>query len=199
MFCIRRGFAGLLVCLSMLAVPGLALADAQQDLFSAYEKMLGSRVATDTVSTDEKGRQTKARIEYDTIQRVRIVTDQVSFVVLPEGTWMRSGDGAWSQPPFDMGKMFKQLLPRTMDEVRAGTRNIKDEGMKSIDGKSLRGISYDVDTKVMGISVSSHNTVYLDREGRIVYSESDGVAMGKKTHSVQDIRYDESIRITPPN
>ena len=68
-----------------------------------------------------------------------------------------------------------------------------------MDGANLRAISYDLDTKVMGISVSAHTVVFLDAEGRVVRAESDGVAMGKKTRSVQTTRYDDSIRITAPN
>jgi hypothetical protein len=197
----KGGFfiASVFVVAVLLAAPAFALADAQTALFAAYQKMLDSRVATETVSTDESGKQTKAHSEFDTIDRVRVVTDQVSFVILPEGTWMRSGNGAWSQPPFDMSKMFKQLLPRTLEEVRAGTKNIKDEGEKSVNGQNTRALSYDVDTRIMGIAVSSHTTIYIDADGRIVRSESDGVAMGKKTHSVQDIRYDDSIRVKAPD
>lgn len=111
---------------------------------------------------------------------------------------MRSGDGEWMQPPIDMSAMFKALLPMTINEVRSGTRNIKDEGMKAVDGAELRAISYDLSTTIMGITVNSHVTVYLDEAGRIVRSESDGEAKGRKTHVVQTIRYDDSIRITAP-
>jgi hypothetical protein len=178
---------------------GVAMADAQSDLFAAHEKMLNARVVTDTVSTDAKGRQSKTRTEYDTINRIRITSEQGGFIVLPEGTWMRSGDGSWSQPPFDMSKMFKQLLPQTVDEVRAKARNVKDEGTRTVDGKSLRAISYDIEMKIVGINVSSHTTVFIDDAGRIVRSESEGVAMGKKTQTVQDIRYDDNVRVSAPN
>ncbi|MCB1570663.1 MAG: hypothetical protein KDI72_06415, partial [Xanthomonadales bacterium] len=65
--------------------------------------------------------------------------------------------------------------------------------------QNLRAVSYDVNTQVMGIDVSSHNTVFIDASGRIVRSVSDGEAMGHKTHSVQTIRYDDSIRISAPD
>ena len=173
--------------------------DVREALFSAYEKMTQSRCATDTVATDAKGNETRSTVEFDTISRFRVSTDQASFVVLPEGTWMRSGEGAWTKPPIDMSAMFKRLLPSTLEEARAGTSNIKDEGMQTVGGAKLRAISYDVNTKIMGIAVSSHNLVYIDDAGRIVRSVSDGQAMGHKTHSVQTIRYDDSIRITAPD
>lgn len=198
----RRMF-GMMVLAGMLAmgwVPQEASADAgaEQSLFSAYQTMLGSRCATETLSRDEKGREARTRTEFDTLERIRVSTDQVSFVILPEGTWMRSGDGDWMQPPIDMSAMFKALLPMTINEVRSGTRNIKDEGMKTIDGATLRAVSYDLSTTIMGITVNSHVTAYLDEAGRIVRSESDGEAKGRKSHVVQTIRYDDSIRISAP-
>lgn len=178
-----------------------AMADGgpEQALFAAYETMLNSRCATETVSRDDKGKETHTRTEFDTLDRIRVTSDQVSFVILPEGTWMRAGDSAWSQPPMDLRAMFKGLMPMTIKEVRAGTRNIRDEGIKSVNGKDLRAISYDVSTQFMGVQVKSHVTAYLDDAGRIVRSESDGQAMGHTTHVVQTIRYDDSIRINAPD
>ncbi len=192
--------AGLLaVC--FVVIPGTAAADgsARDALFAAYQNMINSRYAADSVSTDEKGRETHSKVEFDTISRFRATTNNASFVVLPEGTWMRSGKGDWIQPPIDMSGMLKRLIPSTLDEIRSGTSNIKDEGTQTINGASVRVIGYDVATTIMGISVTSHNTVFIDDAGRIVRSISDGAAMGHKTHTVQNVRYDDSIRISAPN
>ncbi len=198
---LARTFAFALIVLAGLGPqkPVLAAADAREILLKAYEKMLDSRCATETVTTDGKGRESRSRVEFDTIRRIRVTTEQASFVVLPEGTWMRTGKGDWMQPPIDMSAMFKRLVPATIEDIRSGTSNIRDEGMQEIGGASLQAVSYDVNTRVMGIAVSSHNTVYVDGSGRIVRSVSDGEAMGQKTHSVQTIRYDDSIRITAPD
>ena len=172
---------------------------ARDTLFNAYQKMLNARYVADTVSSDAKGRETTSKVEFDTIKRFRATSPQASFIVLPEGTWMRSGNGEWTQPPIDMSAMVKRLVPAALDDVRAGTSNIKDEGTKSIDGQETRVISYDVNTKIMNFNVSSHNTVYIDASGHIVRSESDSTAMGHTSHSVQTIRYDDSVKITAPN
>lgn len=198
-----RKFVGIWLLTALVAlacVPGHAFADAgaEQALFAAYESMLGSRCATETVSRDGKGKETRTLTEFDTLDRIRVTSDQISFVILPEGTWMRAGGGDWSQPPIDMSAMFKGLMPMTLKDVRAGTRNIRDEGMRTSNGVSLRAISYDVSTQFMGITVNSQVTAYLDEAGRIVRSESVGEAMGQKTQVVQTIRYDDSIRISPP-
>ena len=198
---LARLFATALVLAALCssAGPVLAAGDASSALFDAYARMINSRCVAETVATDAKGRESRSQVEFDTINRIRVSTDQASFIVLPEGTWMRTGGGEWTKPPIDMSAMFKRLVPSTLEEIRAGTRNIRDEGMQTVDGQNLRAVSYDVNTQVMGIDVSSHNTVFIDASGRIVRSVSDGEAMGHKTHSVQTIRYDDSIRISAPD
>jgi hypothetical protein len=160
--------------------------------------MMNARYAADSLSTDAKGRETRSKVEFDSINRFRATTDQTSFIVTPEGTWMRNGNSDWIKPPVDMSAMFKRLLPATIEDIQSGTSNVSDEGSRTIDGVSTRVISYDVNTKIMGFSVSSHNTVFIDESGHVVRSESDSEAMGNKSHTVQTIRYDDSIRISAP-
>ncbi|MBK6376566.1 MAG: hypothetical protein IPF61_06300 [Xanthomonadales bacterium] len=186
----------LLACLS--ALPALADGDARDALFNAYQKMVSAHYVADTVTVDGKGQKSHSTLEFETMNRFRATTGDTAMVVLPEGVWMRSGNGEWMQPPIDMSAMFKGMLPMAMDEVRSGTTNVKDEGMRTINGQDLRAISYDVDSKVMGISVSSHNTVFLDDSGKIVRSESDSTVMKQTSHTVQTLRYDDSIRVTAP-
>lgn len=194
--CLLTGFFAVF----FVSVPGLAAADdgARDVLFAAYQKMVDSRFVSESVSTDAKGRKTNSKVEFDSMKRFRATTDDTAIVVLPEGIWMRSGKDDWIQPPIDMSAMVKRMLPMAMDEVRSGTSNVKDEGMRNIDGQDLRAISYDTNTKIMGFSVSSHNTVFIDGSGKIVRSESDSTAMKQKSHVVQTIRYDDSIRISAP-
>jgi hypothetical protein len=196
-----RSFALLFLLLvgSLSALPALALDSASDALTRAYDAMLNSRGVIDSVATGADGKPANSRIEFDTLKRLRMTSDETSMIMLPEGTWMRTGGTDWIQPPIDMSAMFERLLPASREVLRTGTRNIRDEGVKSIDGAELRVISYDITTKMMGITVNSRNTTYLDASGRIVRTISDGEAMGQKTHSVQTIRYDDSIRVMAPN
>jgi hypothetical protein len=194
--------AGLLMLLlagSLFSRPGLALGTPAEALNQAFELLLESRGVIETVARDGSGEPTRSRLEFDTLQRMRMTSDQTSMIVIPEGTWMRSGNDDWMQPPFDMSGMIQRLLPVSREALRSGTSNIRDEGVQSVDGVELRVISYDMATKVMGIAVKSHNTTYIDGSGRIVRTVSDGEAMGRKTHSEQTIRYDDSIRVIAPN
>jgi hypothetical protein len=185
------------------ALSGFALAtvaahatDARDDVFKAYQKLMASRFAVDINTTGESGAM-KSHGEYDTVDRIHFRNDKMEMIVLPEGTWMKTG-ASWMQPPMDMSGMVKQFVPKSIEDLRAMTKNAADQGATTWNGQSVHAYSYDVDTTVMGIHVTSTNRIFLNGSGQIVHAESDGQAMGKKSHTTQDIRYDDSIRVNPP-
>ena len=171
-------------------------ADARDDVFKAYQKLMASRFAVDINTTGESGTM-KSHGEYDTVDRIHFKNDKMEMIVLPEGTWMKTGKD-WMQPPMDMSGMVKQFIPKSIDDLRAMTKNAADQGATTWNAQSVHAYSYDVDTTVMGIHVTSTNKIFLNGSGQIVHAESDGQAMGKKSHTTQDVRYDDSIRVNPP-
>jgi hypothetical protein len=186
------------VALSGFALASVAAhaADARDDVFKAYQKLMASRFAVDITTTGDSG-AIKSHGEYDTVERIHFRNDRMEMIVVPEGTWMKTGKD-WMQPPMDMSGMVKQFIPKSIDDLRAMTKNAADQGATTWNGQSVHAYSYDVDTTVMGIHVTSTNKIFLNSSGQIVHAESDGQAMGKKSHTVQDIRYDDSIRVNPP-
>lgn len=184
------------------SLAGLALAagayasDATDAVFDAYQKLLGTKFAAD-VTVVSGGATTKAHSEYDTVQRVHMKTDRMEMIVLPEGTWVRTG-GDWTQPPIDMSGMVKQFLPQSVDDLRAMVRGAADAGTSTWNGRPVHLYTYDVDTTVMGIHVTSSNRLFVDGSGKIVHAESSGEAMGKKSQTSQEITYDDGIKIVPP-
>jgi hypothetical protein len=119
------------------------------------------------------------------------------MIVVPEGTWMKTGKD-WTHPPVDMSGMVKQFIPKSIDDIRAATKNAADQGPMTWNGQSVHVYRYDVDTTMMGIHVTSTNRIFVNAAGQIVHVESEGEAMGRKSHTTQDIRYDDSIRVNPP-
>lgn len=178
---------------------GAAERQAAAAVFTAYNKMLESHFAIDIQSTDDKGAQSKALAEYEGLSRIHVKTDRMEVITIPEGTWVRAGEEGWTRPPVDMAGMVRQFVPKTAAELQASTHNIKDEGAATWQGQPAHAYSYDVDTMVMGAHVTSHNKVLINAAGQLVRSESDGEALGRKSHSVQTIRYDDSIKVGPPH
>lgn len=184
--------------LAVTAIPQWAYADATLDTISAaYKKMVSARCRAETTLTDEKGKVTHSTTEFDTIERIHAKSERGEFIVLPEGMWMKMG-GDWSKPPVDMSGMVKKFLPLG-EEVLRSSKNVSDDGTTTWQGKPAHAFSYDTDTTVMNIHVTGHSKLYLDPGGDVIGSETDSTAMGHRTHTVQSISYDKSIRVSAPN
>jgi hypothetical protein len=97
-----------------------------------------------------------------------------------------------------MSAMVNRLMPQTIAEMRDGISNVKDEGATTWQGQPARIVSFDQKTKIMMFTVESSNRVWIDAQGRIIHSEAESTTMGKKSKTEQDIRYDDSIRVTAP-
>ena len=185
-----------------LSLAGLALAfgasagDATDAVFNAYQKLMSSKFAAD-VTVVSGGSTTRAHSEYDTVRRVHMKTDKMEMIVLPEGTWIRTG-GQWTQPPIDMSGMVRQFLPQSTEDLRAMVRSASDAGTSTWNGKDVHVYAYEVNTTVMGIHVTSSNKLFVDASGKIVHAESSGEAMGKQSQTSQDITYDDGINVVAP-
>jgi hypothetical protein len=179
-----------------LALPVVAKADAMASISGAYQKMLKARSRAETTITDDKGKVTRSTTEFDTIERIHAKSDHGEFIVLPDGMWMKMG-AEWSKPPVDMSGMIKKYLPLG-EEVLHSAKNVTDDGATTWQGQPAHAFSYDTDTTVMSMHVSGHSKLYLNASGQVIGSETDSTAMGHKTHAVQNISYDDSIRVTAP-
>jgi hypothetical protein len=183
--------------LCLFAVPSAARAsDAREDVFKAYQKMMGSRFAMD-ITTVSDGDTTTSHGEYDTVERIHFRSDRMEMIVLLEGTWMRMGHD-WTKPPIDVSAMVRQFVPKSIDDVKAVTKSASDEGMTTWNDEPAHAYRYSVDTTMMGIHMRSTNRIFVNAAGRIVHIESDGEAMGRKSHTTQDVKYDDSITVTAP-
>jgi hypothetical protein len=193
---LRRLSPALSLSFLALALQATAATDAREDVFKAYQKMMGSKFSVD-ITTQTGSDTVKSHGDYDTVERIHFKNDKMEMIVLPDGTWMRTGK-AWTKPPVDVGSMVKQFIPKSIEEMRAATKSATDEGMSTWSGQPVHVYSYAVDTTLMGIHVTSTNKIYVDAAGQIVHAESDGEAMGRKSHTTQDIHYDDSIKVVAP-
>jgi hypothetical protein len=184
------------LCGLVLATVATGAMDAREDVFKAYQKMMGSKFSVD-ITTLSGNDTMKSHGDYDTVERIHFKNDKMEMIVLPEGTWMRTGKD-WTKPPVDMGGMVKQFIPKSIEEMRVATKSATDDGMSTWNGTPVHIYTYAVDTTMMGIHVTSTNKIYANTAGQIVHAESDGEAMGRKSHTTQDIRYDDSIKVVAP-
>ena len=193
---LRRLSPALSLSFLALALQAMAATDAREDVFKAYQKMMGSKFSVD-ITTQTGSDTVKSHGDYDTVERIHFKNDKMEMIVLPDGTWTRTGKD-WTKPPVDVGGMVKQFIPKSIEEMRAATKSATDEGMSTWSGQPAHVYSYAVDTTIMGIHVTSTNKIYVNASGQIVHAESDGEAMGRKSHTTQDIHYDDSIKVVAP-
>lgn len=202
----RSSFVFAAACLVLLPLSSIAADGAQDEaerkvaaaVFGAYNKMLEAKFAVDIQSTDDKGNQAKALAEYESLSRFHVKTDRLEIVSLPEGSWVKADQAGWTRSPAEMAAMVKQFVPKSAAELQASSSNLKDEGPTTWNGQAAHAYSYDTRMQVMGADVKAHNKVVIDQGGRLVRSESDGESMGIRSHSVQQIRYDDAIKVAPP-
>jgi hypothetical protein len=183
-----------LFALAMLALPTPVRADARADLLAAQQKMMDARFSVD-MTIDDDGKLTRMHGEYDTVKRIHMKTPDAEIIMVPEGAWMRSDDGAWRQQPL-LETMAKRFVPTSVEKMREDIRNVKDEGGREWQGQRVQVISWDIDTRVMLFKVKTHNLAFIDTQGRIIHTEAQSRRHGTTT---RDIHYDDSIRVHAPS
>lgn len=192
----NRGFLNFVVCAVLLAASHIADAASMDPVIAAYHKMENGHFRTEAMITDDKGKVTNSKAEFETMERIHVTSPRSEIIMLPEGTWMRTGD-KWMKPPVDMSALVKSFRPMGEDMLRAAT-NVTDNGTTTWQGQPAHSYTYDTDTTVMGIHASAHTTVYLSAAGTVLGSESDSEALGRKSHTVQKVIYDEAVRVHAP-
>ena len=181
------------------ALSSLALAAPLDDVSAAMKKMENARYRAETTITDDKGSVIKTTIEHDGPDRTHLKMDSHETIMLPDARWMRAGDGKWMKSPANPNRPNMKGTEATMrDEMLRNAKSVRDEGMTTFNGQPVRAYQADFDMNMGGTHVTSHGKFYLNAAGRLVGSESDGEAMGKKSHTVQKITYDDSIRVQAP-
>lgn len=193
--CQNRWFVGSLGGAALLAAH-VARAASMDAVIAAYHKMENGHFRTEATITDDKGAVTNSKAEFETMERVHVVSSRSEIIMVPEGTWMRTGE-KWIKPPIDMSAMVKSFRPMGEDILRSA-KNVTDNGVTAWQGQPAHSYTYDTDTTVMGIHATAHTVVYLSAAGSVLGSESDSEAMGRKSHTVQKVVYDESVRVHAP-
>ncbi|MCL2872763.1 MAG: hypothetical protein FWF41_07300 [Betaproteobacteria bacterium] len=188
----------LLVAFSAALSP-LALAAPLDDVSAAMKKMENARYRAEMTITDEKGSVIKSVVEHDGPDRSHMKMDTHEMIMLPDARWMRAGNGKWMKSPSDPNRPNMKNSEASMrDKMLRNAKEVRDEGMTTFNGQAVRAYHADFDMDMGGLHVISHGRFYLNAAGQLVGSESDGEALGKKSHTVQKITYDNSIRVQAP-
>lgn len=182
----------------LMLAPCLSVAASIGPIVQSYEKLGQARGRMEIVRTDEQGHEARSITEFDTFDRVHVRQGNSEIIALPEGTWVRSGDGKWAKRDVDILGPFKRGMSAAEKALYSST-NLVDVGATTWQGKTAHAWSYDLDMTLGNLRSITRNKVYLDAAGRARGFEIDGVMEGHKFRSVQTFTYDDSVRVNAPN
>ncbi len=111
----------LLPAASLMFAAG-AQADARAELEAAFVKAMAKKAYRMHIEVENKRGPYRSQIDVQLPDRFHMRSDDVEFVIVPQGTWMNAG-GQWMRVPVDMSK---QVQGYRLDDVKAGMANIKD-------------------------------------------------------------------------
>lgn len=196
---IVRGLSAAIAAFALLSGAPAARADAQQEIHAAFEAMVKAGKFRTTGTTDApRGGPQKNTVEVVWPDRFHMTSEQTEVIIVPGSTYMKQG-GKWQQLPVDMSRMIERFKPQAMKEAFVNTSNVKAIGDSTVNGHAVRGYEYDTTVKVAGVTASSHAKLWVDKDtGLPTRMESDGEAMGHKSHNVNDYEFDAGIRVEAP-
>lgn len=186
----------------MLAMP--AHADTNAEVRAAIEKSHAAMVAKGAFRVDSttkmRGGDQQSVIEavWPDRFRIRSLTQGTEFIVVPGGTWMKSG-GSWMRMPMDMSAMTKAFSEQAMREGLQSIANAEVLGTEEVGGRKARVYAYDQSGTIMGIRSESRVKAWIDDATDLVLRmEVDGKAMGQSSRTINDYDWDAKISIEAP-
>lgn len=197
-----RRLAPALFALLALAFAGAVLADARQDLHTAYSKLLA--VNTYKMTLVEAGTGKRVMVaEFQAPDRYRMTTDdQVSSVVIGDTMYMMM-DGKTMTMPMPKGMLSQYRSQEVLKEFERGTP-VTAEGTDTVGGQACRKYRFTGTGKAIGANASSQYTsvVWVSIASGLPVQVETSRNRGGKLHTARMIYSDfnsPKIRISAPN
>jgi hypothetical protein len=167
-------------------------------LRASIEKMKTAHYRSESTTTDNNGKTRILRGEgvgFDRLHTLPSSDNPREMILVPEGGWKRTGNGAWQKMPDREVQVAQKLMGGVESWLPKNITNTSDDGMTTFNGQPAHAYSYDV----VAFGVKSHSKMYLNSAGLLIGSESTaGPFMGHTTHTVQKVAYDNSISVNAP-
>lgn len=151
-------------------------------------------------AVSEQG-DTKITVENDTVwpDRFHVRSGGREFIFVPGSSWLKQGDGAWTQLPVDMSEMVKSLSPDAMAQALANLENAKLIGTEAMGSRSAIVLEYDTHATVMGIETKSHVKVWLDSVSKLpIQQQAAGTAQGVQSNTFTRYDFVSDLKIEAP-
>lgn len=125
----------------------------------------------------------------------------IEQIYIGDKGWIKNG-GKWTASPGSVAAVLRQFSEEYVADMANTISDVKLAGADVVDGAPTMAFTYNMDmnkSTTMKADVKSSVKVWIRvSDGLVVKQEIDGQAMGVKSHSVQTVQYDPTIKIEPP-
>lgn len=189
--------SGSIVAGLVLALWGAqAAAGPREDVMAAFEKAMARDAYRATSTTDADGSTVETLISFRKPGSFHMRNPQTEVIVLPEGTWMKSG-GEWMQLPMDMSSMIQGMTLTAMKQAASLIQQVEARGSEAVAGCDSTLYAYRTEGKVMGINASADvELAVCDDTGLPIRVVSSDPRTQARTTLVYD--YDTPVEIRAP-
>jgi len=191
---------------------GAAAISASDKPIDVITKAMRSQIAAKSYrsrinQTSSNGTTTTMLVEYASPDRYHVVRDgqagntdsKLEFLIVGKETYMKSGNGAWTKYPADMGSMIATFNdPKAIEELNKGAE-IKFIGPDTLDGMPMLVYQYTLDNAGGLVGKVVTKTWVAVADGMPRKSESDGEYQGIKSKTILTVSdYNSDIKIELP-
>lgn len=143
----------LLLCGACIAAP--ASADPRAEVVAAFDAAIAKQAYHVTMTSQVRGKPYETHTAVQLPASFHMRTPDSETVILPGGSWMRTGGDDWMRLPMDMSNMVKNITFQAMKDGERYVQDVTAEGEETIDGCASKNYRYRTEGKVMGFKAKS--------------------------------------------
>lgn len=140
---------GVMLLLIALGGSRAAHADARAEVLAAYQAAMASSSYRMVIEINNKRGPIRSQMDVQLPNRFHMKTDEVEFIVVPEGTWINAG-GRWMGVPVDMSKQMQGFRIEDIEQAATNIPTVEKAGSEDIDGCSSTLYRYAATSNVAG-------------------------------------------------
>jgi hypothetical protein len=152
-----------------------------------------------SVTTTEDGKSEFLDGDVILPDRFHITSAGAEILIVADQAYSKQG-GSWVKLETDAGSLVSELIGDLSGQLIQGITHALLVHPEAIDGTPAHEYQYQSSVIVAGEKFVSANQIWIsDASGLPVHQETSAVLSGVQTTTVQEIRYDPSIKIDAPS
>lgn len=134
---------------------GTASADPRSDVIAAFDAALAKEAYHVEMTSDVRGKPFVTHTAVELPASFHMKNPDSETIVLPRGSWMRTGSDEWMRLPMDMSGIVRNMTFAAMKDGERYVQDVTATGDEMIDGCASKNYRYRTEGKVMGFKAKS--------------------------------------------